>query len=733
MARRHARSRSPYIINGPNTNGYATTNIYQPYVAPYYYQPPQPGPLPVYSQSLPLPGYPGTPYIPPYSYPPSPNPPIATFLGNRAPLPDEMEALHHTLQMKEATISFLDAQIEAAKDNVDQLAIPYLELRVRFESAQSAYLAAKENHEDLLNQRNLLEQSMQHLNALLHPLRRFSEDILTRIFAFAIAAEMEKDYDRVEHSRVRRSQTIMSITKVCSKWRGAASAKPELWTYVRLNLSRRSHVHDKLQHFLKLARGLPMDISISNLQPGFFGGSTDSEDDENSPNGTPLLDLVRRMRSLTVNCTHYRALQYLPSLGTNCLDTLEELHLRSEPLSSPASGQFSIAAYLAEAPNLQVLRLMHVHLLPPAPHEISPLVRLKKVRELIMHGPMTHGAEIFGFAQVVSMLPNVETVAYHQNDTVPFIVQDDIHLPRLRALTTNSIALDNALRTSFGANKVIAPKLRKLEVVDATNMTGGLVQFLETVDSIRELTIKGCFDPFSTVNTQMAPGMIPLAQAGAGLFGANINIVWPGPVPVPQPITLAPNNAPGTTNTTSGGPSLLECMDNIVKMEIIDMHPRFADALCEVLEFDTSTEAEDKSGPSSTTEKNAELPIDIEHPSTSTIKGKTTKRFAYFPSLRQLEFTINKNFPLSPQDFLRIFEARCWIERSHEFSTNVQEDSSIKEGLPEHLYPLTKLEVHLGPGLENDLADAIGRKMALEGEEKGNSWFSWNNPSYLNR
>jgi hypothetical protein len=642
-----------------------------------------------------------------------------------------MEALNHTLQMKEATISFLDAQIEAAKDNVDQLSIPYFDLRARFESAQSAYLAAKENHEDLLNQRNLLEQSMQHLNALLHPLRRFSEDTLTSIFAFTIAAEMEKDYDRVEPSRARRAQAIMNITKVCSKWRNAANAKPELWTYVRLSLSRRSHVHEKLQHFLKLARGLPMDISISNLQPGFFGSSIDSEEDDNSPNGTPFLNSVKRMRSLTINYTHYRALQYLPSLGTNCLDTLEELHIRSEPLSSPASGLFSIGAYLAEAPNLQVLRLIHVHLLPPAAHEISPIVRLKKVRELVMHGPMTHGAELFGFAQIVSMLPNVETIAYYQNDTVPFIVQDDIHLPKLRALTTNSIALDNALRTSFGANKVVAPKLRRLEVTDATNMTGGLVHFLQTVDSIRELTIKGCFDPFSTITIQIGPGIVAVPQAGAGLFGANINVVWPAPAPVPVP--LPQTNAPGISNTASNNPSLLECLKDIVKMEIIDMHPKFADALCEVVDVSTETEVEDEAEQSSATGINAGPPSKMDRPPIATKTSERSKRFAYLPSLRQLEFTVSKSFPLNPQDFLRIFEARCWIEYPQEATQDAQDTLGRKDGLPEPMRPLTKLEVHLGPGLETDLADSIGKRMALEGEEKGNSWFGWNNPSYMTK
>lgn len=675
-----------------------------------------------------------------------------------------MIALQNTLQMKEATISFLDAQIEAAKENLDQLAIPYFDLRARFESAQSAYLAAKENHEDLLNQRTQLDQSMQHLNALLHPLRRFPADILVKIFMFAVETEMERDYDRVEMPRFKKPQAIINITRVCSKWRTAAYAKPELWTYVRLNLSRRSLVHEKLQHFLAYSDGLPMNVSTSNLQPGFFGTSTDSEDDENGPSALPLLIPIKKLRSLTVNYTHYRALQYLPALGTACLDSLEELHLRSEPLSSPASGLFSIASYLSEAPNLRILRLMHVHLLPPAAHEPAPNLQLPKVQELVMHGPMTHGTDIFGFAQVVAMLPNVEKITFCQNDTVPFVLTDDIQLPRLRELVTNCVALDNALRTSFGADRIISPKLEKLYVIDAMNLAGGstnfngglpapavlggnltsgLTLFLEKVRSIRDLTLVGNFDPFS--NGSVSNNQ-PLLQLPA--FGAFM----PPVVPVPAQPFIMNNGVPmnplpvPATNTFGGnggnGLPLLRAMKDIERMEVLTIHPKFAEALYTTrLEADGEVSEGESPEEIAVDESEETTPSAQASASTSTAAETEEKRgkpmklhttFSYLPNLRRLEFTVGKSNPLTRQDFYKIFNARCWVDKKGKASIrggnaeDDEEDDVTPRG-PE-MRSLDKLEVHLGAGLEDDLTDAVSEKMILEGEEKGCRWFSWTHP-----
>jgi len=688
-----------------------------------------------------------------------------------------MVALQHTLQMKEATISFLDAQIEAARENLDTLAIPYFDLRARFESAQSAYLAAKENHEDLLAQRSTLDQSMQQLSALLHPLRRVPPDILVRIFAFAVEAEIEKDYDRLEPPRLRKPQCIINITRVCSKWRTSAHRKPELWTYVRLNLSRRSHVHEKLQHFLNLADGLPMSITTSNLQPGFFGTSTDSEDDENGLSALPLLIQVKTLRSLTVNYTHYRALQYLPALGTKCLDTLEELHLRSEPLSSPASGLFSIASYLAEAPNLRVLRLMHVHLLPPQAHEAAPSVYLPKVQELVMHGPMTHGTEIFGFAQIVTMLPNVEKITFCQNDTVPFTVTDPIHLPRLRELTTNCVALDTALRTSFGVHQVIAPKLAKLTVVDVTNLSGsgpggpgggGLAHFLNAVRSVRELTIMGNFDPFTNVVTPLGPVPLLMQPPGGngGLFPTNVPIVLPPPagigmgfgMPAPQQLFGVGGAAPGNTATAAGqgeaNLAFLLSLKDIVKVEILNIHPKFAEALSEirtVVSLSANANADDEHGDSAEARREDETMEEAtgENESTSsgvvvslvtpplwvkTDKGKGKQEgetpfgvYKFMPALRHLEITVNKGCPLTRQDFTALFEARCWTGAPPGASA---EGDHGRGQAPVVVKPLEKFEVHLGAGLEEDLSDAVNEKMVLEGEEKGCRWFSWTHPNY---
>ncbi|CAG7851271.1 SubName: Full=Uncharacterized protein {ECO:0000313/EMBL:CCA66468.1} [Serendipita indica DSM 11827] len=718
MAKRHARSRSPY--KAYNANNYSPGNVYQPYTTPFYYQPPPAAPLPIYSPTLPPP-FPPMPYNAPYMHPLTPIPGSQPVFGNRAPLPDEMVALQNTLQMKEATVAFLDAQIEAARENLELLAVPYLELRARFESAQAAYFAAKENHEDLIQQRNTLDRSMDHLSSLLNPLRRFSDDVLAHIFMCAVDAEIERDYERLEPPRSRRQQVIVNIVRVCSKWRRVARDKPELWTYVRLNLSRRLRVHEKLQHFLDLARGLPMNIYTSHLQPNFFGASSDSEDDENGSSSSTLLAPVKQMRSFTVNFTHYRALHCLPMLGTQNLDTLEELHLRSEPMSSPASGLFSITSYLSEAPKLRVLRLIHVHLLPPAAHEVTPHIILPRLEELVLHGPVTHGTDIFGFSQLITMIPNVQKINYIQNDTIQFTHQDDVQLLKLRELVTNCCALENSLRSSFGADKVQAPKLEKLTVNDAVNLMTGLAHFLQSVQSIRILSIMGNFDPLSDASVPAGGGFAPtlFQPPGGGLLPQVLQPVLPIPPPPvfvqPPGFVPAPNPVTGPTEPRA----LLKAMKDIEELEIISIHPRFAEALCDIATVDPSDEEtpEPKTDGDEKESRDKEMETATERPLSDppTSSKQRVQTWRYLARLRKLEFTVNKSFPMSVQEFESIFEARCWTDKPP--ANNADVGSEMR--------PLDKLEVHLGAGLNDALTEAVSRRMKLDGEDRGSRWFSW--------
>ncbi|CAG8608704.1 16617_t:CDS:2, partial [Acaulospora colombiana] len=375
-----------------------------------------------------------------------------------------------------------------ASTSVADLEPSYRRIRASYESSEASYLTGKQFLNSLVRAKESMQPAIDQIRSLLHPIRRYPNDILSLIFLAAVKAEQDQEHslisDNTIHSpRYKRRHIALVISQVCKAWRALAHATPELWYTVRLNLSRRSSLDtSKLAHFAYYAKAVPLDVVIYQLQPSFFSNyATMDSDDESEV--TPLLDIVNNIGTLEIQLIHFRALPLLSRLGTKKLGRLKELLLRNDHIVLSTNLEFSLTNYLSSMSNLRKLTLIHVSL-NLSLHDVG--FSLPTLSQLIVHSP-----------------ENVDTSFAETMDVV--------EMPYLTSITTNFMALRHSFSTSFSAGRIIAPNLTKFALVSEGKDTSTyLGNFLEEMTTIREMFLYGDFDPLSQPISQSFFKQTPL-------------------------------------------------------------------------------------------------------------------------------------------------------------------------------------------------------------------------------
>jgi hypothetical protein len=290
-----------------------------------------------------------------------------TFHNNRAPFQEETITLRQILDSKRELLTHLDRMIEQASKSVADLEPSYENIKAMYESSEASYLTGKQFLFSLVRAKESMQPAIDQIRSLLHPIRRYPNDILSLIFIAALKEEQHQERYLISDTtgfvpRYRRRHVALVISQVCRAWRALAHATPELWSTVRLNLARRgSQATSKLAHFAYYAKAVPLNIMIYHPQPSFFPSyPTVESDDENGI--TPLLDIANNIGVLEIQFSHYRALSLLSRLGTNKLDRLKALSLRSDPIILSTNLEFSLTSYLSFMPDLRRLTLTNLSL-----------------------------------------------------------------------------------------------------------------------------------------------------------------------------------------------------------------------------------------------------------------------------------------------------------------------------------------------------------------------------------
>ncbi|KAK0457978.1 uncharacterized protein EV420DRAFT_1545704 [Desarmillaria tabescens] len=116
--------------------------------------------------------------------------------------------------------------------------------------------------EDLIRERERVEDHLQDTKTLFHPIRRLPDDILREIFTACVKTETFLYTRKIGNSLdiLKRSQWVLS--HVSHRWRGVALGTAELWSSIELSFDLYHTCNDmKLQYMVGLMLESPEDIS----------------------------------------------------------------------------------------------------------------------------------------------------------------------------------------------------------------------------------------------------------------------------------------------------------------------------------------------------------------------------------------------------------------------------------------------------------------------------------------
>ncbi|KAG8835933.1 hypothetical protein FRC17_000018 [Serendipita sp. 399] len=420
--------------------------------------------------------------------PPQQDTEVDYLSNNRALLPEEQTVLRQLLESRRRQAAQLDAMVLEAAHAQNTLQEPYQDLKIYYESIRCSYLVAKDYIENLRKARDSMQPAIERLRSLLHPIRRYPQDILSLIFIAAVESDTSQDHsDTTEPKtlyppRHRRRNTALEISQVCRAWRALAHATPEttalsnvvvkMWSTVRICLRKSSSAAPWLNLFSSNAKAVPMKVIVTHLQPAYFNRrkSTESDDEGSSPS---LLDSVQRLYSLEINYSHFRALSCLSKLASNSkLHELNELTIQNDPGMLPTIPEFDLSTPLRYATNLRKLILVYF------PDSLNEVV-------------LPHFLAMFPFLQ--------ELVYFQMEVTIPESVVV-MEMPHLQTIKTNFAGL-SAIVACFSADRILSPDLHTITLTaEGQDPSIDLSSLFEANPSIRCLEMPGDFRPTLTVS-----------------------------------------------------------------------------------------------------------------------------------------------------------------------------------------------------------------------------------------
>ncbi|KAK7007387.1 hypothetical protein R3P38DRAFT_3281627 [Favolaschia claudopus] len=135
-----------------------------------------------------------------------------------------------------------------------------------------------------------LEQFLSLINGLSSPLRRFPPELLSHIFMLCREDCWHRICDEDSH-------TLITLGKVCSRWRTISREMPQLWTKMHFSTwALRPCNAAGTRHLLDLSRDLPLSLHISTVVAMDDSSSQGSDD-----NGEEVPNLVSESSPANLN------------------------------------------------------------------------------------------------------------------------------------------------------------------------------------------------------------------------------------------------------------------------------------------------------------------------------------------------------------------------------------------------------------------------------------------------
>jgi hypothetical protein len=171
---------------------------------------------------------------------------------NRIPSLKEVQTLRALHSQNLQLSDNVKAQLSVTREAQHKIQARYNKLLEELESVQSELNASQRYIALLERQESTLQEEIERISGLIHPIRRCPEDILKMIFELA-----------VEEYSYSQFQVALQLSHVCKSWRSITLQTRSLWSSLSISYqSSPYNVRGMLDLAVKFGAWKPFDLTI---------------------------------------------------------------------------------------------------------------------------------------------------------------------------------------------------------------------------------------------------------------------------------------------------------------------------------------------------------------------------------------------------------------------------------------------------------------------------------------
>lgn len=183
---------------------------------------------------------------------------------NRVPTDRELTSLRAIASRKKELLNGFDAQISVAQATYAEIVARHEKQLAVLESILSELAAAKQYMAMLQVQKATVDNEMNEICGVLHPIRRMPTETLRHIFE-----------ETLEASRRPKLWQAIQLSHVCQHWRAVALNAPTLWTNIVINFAKPlDYITEYWNWAAERVKMVPADISFYDIGGKLRAGDT---------------------------------------------------------------------------------------------------------------------------------------------------------------------------------------------------------------------------------------------------------------------------------------------------------------------------------------------------------------------------------------------------------------------------------------------------------------------------
>ncbi|KIM19479.1 hypothetical protein M408DRAFT_31186 [Serendipita vermifera MAFF 305830] len=358
-------------------------------------------------------------------------------ISNRVPLHHEIGKFRELALEKQERLENLTTSARLLGKATAEIRHRYQEQALVLEELRYELKSSEEATGSLNKITSLLQEDLDTIKGLLHPIRRAPDDILRLTFEHAMQSYPQADPDK-------QQWVAIYLSHVCRRWRNIALSTPGLWQNISFAKGSKTSLNEAgLTTFLDRARGSPISLVLNFY---FTDYNSTIKQLNIHQSGFPAIRKLPRISTLEINITtdgDDSFLRHFPRFLATEIDFLsiditmdepEEIHLepfiskfrivRKLRILGTGFGPLSAPLHHTTASRLEYLELVCIRNLPL----LELLAQLPSLRHFVVNDCTVTSPAPNAFG--ISLLSNLEILRVTQS----YFPWAGTQCPRLKSL-----------------------------------------------------------------------------------------------------------------------------------------------------------------------------------------------------------------------------------------------------------------------------------------------------------